>query len=103
MDAQSVKALKYLIRVSPAGEIQDVLHHLSTLADGQDNLKENQDILGTLKKYYESHRYHITLPNGKVGIVTSAGYQGNDEEGNHKYYDAVLGLTFSFNLFTLAA
>ena len=41
MDAQSVKALKYLIRVSPAGEIQDVLHHLSTLADGQDQLKSN--------------------------------------------------------------
>ena len=49
------------------------------------------------------HRYHISLPNGKVGICTSAGYQGNDEEGNHKYYDAVLGLTYSFNLFTLAA
>ena len=34
MDATSVKALKYLIRVAPAGEIQDVLHHLSTLAEG---------------------------------------------------------------------
>jgi hypothetical protein len=38
MDATSVKALKYLIRVAPAGEIQDVLHHLSTLAEGQNNI-----------------------------------------------------------------
>ena len=32
MDAGNIKALKYLIRVSPTGEMQDVLQHLSTLS-----------------------------------------------------------------------
>jgi len=38
MDPGSAKALKYLIRVSPSGEMQDVIHHLATLVGGQDAL-----------------------------------------------------------------
>jgi len=41
MDASSVKALKYLIKVSPAGEIQDILTHISTLVGSQEALTTN--------------------------------------------------------------
>lgn len=36
-------------------------------------------------------------------MVTSTGYEGNDDEENFKYYDSILGLTFSFNPFTMVA
>jgi len=33
-DEQQSKALKYLIKSAPGGEILDVLHHLGTLVGG---------------------------------------------------------------------
>lgn len=100
MEAHSVKALKYLIRNAPAGEIQDVLHHLSTLAEGQENISQQPELLSQLRKWYESHKYHIPLPNGKIGMVTTAGNRGEDAEGNFQYYDHENQCTFSFNPFT---
>jgi len=38
--------------------------------------------LSQLRKWYESHKYHIPLPNGKIGMVTTAGNRGEDAEGN---------------------
>ena len=53
MDAGQVKALKYLIRVSPVGEMQDVIHHLVVLAGSQEALEQSPDILAALRKFYE--------------------------------------------------
>lgn len=104
MDADSVKALKYLIRVSPAGEIQDVIHHLSTLAGSLEALQQSEEIVATLRKWYETHRYHIPLPDERVALVTAGGNAGSDESnGDFLYYDNNLKLTFSFNPFTLEA
>lgn len=45
MDGGSLKALKYLIRVTPSGEMQDVIHHLATLCGSQELLEQNADII----------------------------------------------------------
>ena len=71
MDASSVKALKYLIKVSPAGEIQDILTHISTLVGSQEALTTNPQIVTAIKTWYETHKYHIMLPNGNVAMVTA--------------------------------
>lgn len=51
-----------------------------------------------MRKWYETHRQHIILPNGKVAIVTSTGNASQADD--FTYYDSTLGLTFSFNPFT---
>ena len=43
-DEQQSKALKYLIKSAPGGEILDVLHHLGTLAGGPDKLASNDKV-----------------------------------------------------------
>ena len=103
MDSDQVKALKYLIRASPSGEMNDVLKYLQTLVGGLDVLRETPEAIAALRKWYETHRYHIPLPNKEKGLVTPAGNQGESEEGEFLYYDNVLGLTFSFNPLTLEA
>lgn len=71
MDQNQIKALKYIIRSSPAGEIQDVLQFLSTLTGSIQQLFENEEILATLRKWFETHKYLINLPNGKIGMVNA--------------------------------
>jgi len=90
-----------LIKVAPAGEIKDVLFHLSTLSGGEDEISQNPEILAALRKWYETHRFHIPLPNTQVGLVSSYGYYGGDatDQGQFTYYDNVLNLTFAFNPF----
>ena len=102
MDSGHVKALKYLIRASPSGEMQDVIHHMAVLAGGMENLQSSQEIAQALQKWYETHRYHATLPDGRQGLITAACICGGDGQSRFTYYDAVLGLSFSFNVFTQA-
>ena len=73
MDQESIKALKYMIRVSPAGEMKDVLLNIKTIVGSEDELIQNPDIIAAMRKWYETHRQHIILPNGKVAIVTASG------------------------------
>jgi hypothetical protein len=40
-DQDTIKALKYMIRVTPAGEMKDVLIHFKTLLDGESDLINN--------------------------------------------------------------
>ena len=40
-----IKSLKYMIRVTPAGEMKDVLIHIKTLLDGEDTIISNPEIL----------------------------------------------------------
>lgn len=103
MDADNVKALKYLIRVTPTGEMQDVLHHLATLCGSQEAMEQNADIVSQLRKWYESHRYHVKLPDGRLALVTAEGSAGSAENGDFLYYDNYLKLTFGFNPFSLAS
>ena len=87
-----------MIRVSPAGEMKDVLLNIKTILESEEHLITNPDILAAMRKWYETHRQHIILPNGKVAIVTSI---GNASQGDDfTYYDSTLNLTFSFNPFT---
>ena len=56
LNEDSIKSLKYMIRVTPAGEMKDVLIHLKTLLDGESNMMSNPDIVDAMKKWYETHR-----------------------------------------------
>jgi hypothetical protein len=62
-----------MIRVTPAGEMKDVLIHMKTLLDGESSLISNPDIIAAMRKWYETHRQHINLPDGRIAMVTSAG------------------------------
>ena len=63
------KALKYLIKAAPSGEMQEVLPHLATLAGSAEAISENEDLIATLRKYYETHRAHVDLGDGKKGML----------------------------------
>lgn len=87
-----------MIRVSPAGEMKDVLLNIKTILGTEENLIHNPEIILAMRKWYESHRQHVALPNGKVAIVTASGNASQADD--FTYYDGVLGLTFSFDPFT---
>ena len=48
------------------------------MAGGEDEINQNPEILAALRKWYETHRYHITLPDQRVALVTSTGHCGGD-------------------------
>ena len=56
LNADSIKSLKYMIRVTPAGEMKDVLIHMKTLLDGEQSLISNPEIIDAMRKWYEAHR-----------------------------------------------
>lgn len=60
-----------------------------------------------LKTWYETHKYHIMLPDGSVGMVTAQGCIATGEEPNpidwFQYYDDVLQKSFAFDPITQAA
>ena len=87
-----------MIRVSPAGEMKDVLLNMKTIIGSEDSFITNPEIIAAMRKWYETHRQHIVLPNGKVGIVTATGNASQTDD--FTYYDSNLGITFSFNPFT---
>lgn len=102
MSEDKGKALKYLIKSAPGGEILDVLHHLGTLVGGPEQLASEAKVVASLKTWYETHKVHITLADESRCLVTASGAQENDESGNFVYYDNIEGKTFSFNPFTQA-
>ena len=102
LSADSIKALKYLIKQTPSGEIQDVIPHLFTISGDQESVKQSPDILLALKKWYEAHKYHVPLPNSKSAMVSEAGFVG-ESDSDFSYYDGTLGITFKFDPFTLVS
>lgn len=60
-----------------------------------------------LKSWYETHKYHIMLPDGSAAMVTSQGCLATGEEANpidwFRYYDDVLKKSFSFDPITQAS
>lgn len=100
MDTDQVKAIKYLVKQSPAGEIDDIIEYLATLAGSHEQLSSSHEIMTALRKWYETNRYHILLPDGRKGLVTSAGFSGSETEDPRDmfvYYDYTHQLAFSFN------
>ena len=78
-DQDTIKALKYMIRVTPAGEMKDVLIHFKTLLDGEADLISNPQIIGFMRSWYETHRQHVNLPDGRVAMVTATGNVSTSE------------------------
>ena len=85
-----MKAIKYLVKQSPAGESADVLKMLTEMIGSEQAITESPEIMGAVRKWYETHRVHIDLPDGRKGMVCAEGFSG-DESGNPKdmfvYYD----------------
>jgi hypothetical protein len=61
----------------------------------------------TLRKWFESHKYHINLPNGKIGMVSASGYSSSGQEerleDKFTYYDSTIHTVFSFDPVSLKA
>lgn len=106
MEDNSIKAVKYLIKQAPAGEIQDVLQHLHTLVGSPDLINQSDQIMQALKLWFETHKYHILLPEGNKVLVTAQGCLATGEETNpmdqFKYYDDVAKVVFTFDPITQA-
>ena len=60
----------------PAGEVQDIVEYLEGLAGGYDTLVSTPEVLNALRKWYESHKQHIILPDGRKAMCTTVGYSG---------------------------
>ena len=92
--------MKFLVKQSPTCEIDDTVDFLSTLVGSRELLLASPDILGAFRKWYETHRYHIVLPDGRKAMVTSGGHsgsEGGDPKDLFTYYDHTLQLAFCFN------
>ena len=68
----------------------------------------NEDIQNALKEYFELHKQHIKLPDGRIAMVSEIGRQNavQNEEGladPFVYFDSKLGIKFSFNPESLTA
>jgi hypothetical protein len=108
MSKTQVKVVKYFIKSSPVGEVKMVLGDVCNIID--DEILNNEDIKNALREYFESHRQHVKLPDGKIALVTEIGRQNvieATEEGGKPesfvYFDSNLGVKFSFDPLTLVA
>jgi len=110
------KIVKYFIKSSPVGEvgliIQDLCHIIDKEALQTDAVKQ------ALREYFEEHKYHIKLPDGRTAMVTDLGRnnpifetcegeEGEEPAQNMKvvadfvYYDQQAGVKFSFDPYSL--
>jgi len=65
------KIVKYFIKSSSVSEVNMVLKDLCTIIDRE--ILENEDIQNALKEYFELHKQHIKLPDGRIAMVTEIG------------------------------
>ena len=93
------KIVKYFIKSSPVAEVNMILKDLFNIIDRE--IINNEDIQNALKEYFELHKQHIKLPDGRIAMVTEIGRQNAvGEEGNMNpfvYFDSKLGIKFSFD------
>ena len=83
-----------------------ILNDVCNIIDRE--ILENEDIQQALKDYFELHKQHIKLPDGRLVMVTEIGRQNpiTSEDGTTNpfvYYDAKHSVKFSFNPNTLEA
>ena len=101
-----VKIVKYFIKSSPVGEVNLILKDVFNIIDKE--LAKNEEIQNALKEYFEMHKSHIKLPDGRVAMVTEIGRQNpaQNEDGTVQpfvYFDSKLGVKFMFDPHTLVA
>ena len=94
------KIVKYFIKSSPVGEVNMILKDLCNIIDRE--ILANEDIKQALMEYFELHKQHIKLPDGRSALVTEIGRQnpmeGEDGVSNpFVYFDSKLGIKFSFD------
>lgn len=92
--------MKFLIKQSPVCEVDEIVDFLSTLAGSRELLLQDSNIMNAFKKWYETHRYHIVLPDGRKAMVTATGHsgqEGEDPKDLFTYYDYSHQLVFQFN------
>lgn len=100
------KIVKYFIKSSPVGEVNIILKELCNIIDKE--ILTNDDIQQALREYFELHKQHIKMPDGRIAMVTEIGRQNplEDETGVANpfvYFDSKLGIKFSFDPNTLQA
>ena len=59
--------MKYFIKNSPVGELQDVIKNLKVISG--DTYFDTGLMKESLREYYESHRIQIKLPDGRQVMV----------------------------------
>ena len=111
MTSMQKKIVKYFIKSSPVAEVNMILKDLFNIIDRE--IINNEDIQNALKEYFELHKQHIKLPDGRIAMVTEIGRQnaiqgeGEGEDATPAnpfvYFDSKLGIKFSFNPETLTA
>ena len=106
MSSIQKKIVKYFIKSSPVAEVNMVLNDVCNIIDRE--ILDNDDIQNALKEYFELHKQHIKLPDGRMVMVTEIGRQNAEvsEEGASNpfvYFDAKHSVKFSFNPNTLEA
>lgn len=85
-----------------------ILADLTNIIDK--DILNNEDIQSALKEYFELHKQHIKLPDGRIAMVSEIGRQ-NTIEGAEEgapanpfvYFDSKLGIKFSFDPNTMQA
>jgi len=100
------KIVKYFIKSSPVGEVNIILKELCNIIDKE--ILTNDDIQQALREYFELHKQHIKMPDGRIAMVTEIGRQNPLEDENgvanpFVYFDSKLGIKFSFDPNTLQA
>ena len=102
------KIVKYFIKSSPVGEVNMVLNDVCNIIDKE--ILDNPEIHQALREYFEMHKYHVKLPDGKMAMVSQIGRQNvieatddGQKAENFVYFDSKLGVKFSFDPHTLIA
>lgn len=105
--SKMIKVVKYFIKSSPVGEVNMVLKDVCNIIDKE--VLASDEIKQALREYFEEHRQHIKLPDGRIAMITDMGRQNPiaNEEGvttaDFVYFDSKLGVKFSFDPSTLTA
>jgi hypothetical protein len=61
------KIIKFFIKNSPIGELQQIIGDLKVLAG--EEILATPSVREALRQYYESHRQQIKLEDGRVAMV----------------------------------
>ena len=101
-----IKIVKYFIKSSPVGEVNLILKDVFNIIDKE--IVKNEDIQTALKEYFEMHKAHIKLPDGRLAMVTEIGRQNQieNEDGSVQpfvYFDSKLGVKFTFDPHSMVA
>lgn len=63
MSKMQVKVVKYFIKASPVGEVNMVLKDVCNIIDKE--ILDNPEIHAAMREYFEQHKQHIKLPDGR--------------------------------------